>query len=122
MLRDFFLGFIKIHLLHHASREPVYGVQMIAELARHGYTLSPGTLYPVLHQLERSGYLAREEQLVDGKIRKYYLATTLGKQALAEARPRIAELVTEVLGDEASPAEPEAELAKGERATNPPSE
>ena len=59
MLRDFFLGFIKIHVLHHAAQEPIYGVAMIAELARHGYDLSPGTLYPLLHSLEEQGYLAR---------------------------------------------------------------
>ena len=52
MLRDFFLGFIRIHVLHHAGQEPIYGVAMIAELARHGYDLSPGTLYPLLHNLE----------------------------------------------------------------------
>ncbi len=101
MIRDFFLGFIKVHILHHASQGPVYGVQLIAELARHGYDLSPGTLYPILHDLERSGYLAREERLVAGKIRKYYRATVLGEQALAEARSKIAELVAEVL--EAAP-------------------
>ncbi len=97
MLRGFFLGFVKIHILHHASQEPVYGVQLIAELARHGYDLSPGTLYPILHDLEGSGYLAREDRLVAGKIRKYYRATVQGEQALAEARVKIAELVAEVL-------------------------
>ncbi|MHB1162243.1 MAG: PadR family transcriptional regulator [Chloroflexota bacterium] len=102
MIRDFFLGFIKIHILHHASQEPIYGVQLIAELARHGYDLSPGTLYPILHDLERSGYLTREERLVSGKIRKYYRATAQGEQALAEARAKIAELVAEVLEEVAA--------------------
>lgn len=97
MLRGFFLGFVKIHILHHACEEPVYGAQLIVELARHGYDLSPGTLYPILHDLERSGYLAREERLVAGKIRKYYRTTPEGEQALAEARSKIAELVAEVL-------------------------
>jgi DNA-binding PadR family transcriptional regulator len=58
VLREFFLGFIKIHILHHAGEEPVYGLALIAELQRHGYVLSPGTLYPVLHQLEEAGYCA----------------------------------------------------------------
>jgi len=71
MLRDFFLGFIKIHVLHHTAHEPIYGVAMIAELARHGYDLSPGTLYPLLHSLEKQGYLARTDQVVDGRVRKY---------------------------------------------------
>lgn len=97
MLRDFFLGFIKIHILHHAEQEPVYGLALIQELARHGYTLSPGTLYPVLHSLEQDGYLTSEERVVQGKVRKYYTITTAGSRALVEARHKIKELVDEVL-------------------------
>ena len=97
MLRDFFLGFIKIHILHHAAQEPVYGLALIEELARHGYELSPGTLYPVLHNLQASGYLLREERVIGGKVRKYYAISDQGRRALAEARQYIGELVDEVL-------------------------
>jgi PadR family transcriptional regulator PadR len=97
MLRDFFLGFIKIHILHHAAQEPVFGLALIRELARHGYEVSPGTVYPVLHELQRGGYLAREDRVVQGKVRKYYRTTPRGEEALAEARAKIAELVAEVL-------------------------
>jgi PadR family transcriptional regulator len=97
LLRHFFLGFIKIHVLHHAAQEPVFGLALIRELARHGYALSPGTLYPILHELERAGYLECDVRVVHGKVRKYYRATPLGEQALAEARTKIRELVTEVL-------------------------
>src|SRR4051794_20542657 len=97
MLRDFFLGFVKVHLLHHASRGPVYGVWFIEELARHGYHLSPGTLYPLLHNLEAAGYLTREEWVVEGKVRKYYAITPLGEEVLAEARSKIQELVHEIV-------------------------
>lgn len=97
MLRDFFLGFVKIHILHHAAEEPVYGLALIAELRRHGYELSPGTLYPLLHGLEAAGYLDREDRIVGGKVRKYYTITATGQGALAEARAKIAELVEEVL-------------------------
>jgi PadR family transcriptional regulator, regulatory protein PadR len=97
MLRDFFLGFIKIHILHHAAEEPIYGAAMIEELKRHGYDLSPGTLYPVLHGLEEAGYLSRQDRVVGGKVRKYYSITDDGRQALAEARQKIGELVDEVL-------------------------
>jgi len=98
MLRDFFLGFIKIHILHHATREGVYGAGLMEELAGHGYRVSPGTLYPLLHQMERSGYLACRERLVEGRRRKYYYVTPQGRRALAEARDKIAALVKEVLG------------------------
>jgi PadR family transcriptional regulator len=97
ILRDFFLGFAKVHLLHHASREPVYGVWFIEELARHGYHISPGTMYPLLHSLEASGYLSREDRVVEGKVRKYYQITALGDQVLVQARSKIRELVHEIV-------------------------
>lgn len=103
MLREFFLGFVKIHILHHAAEEPVYGLALIEELRHHGYELSPGTIYPILHSLEQSGYLEREERLVGGKVRKYYSVTAAGRDALADIRHKIRELTLEVL-DEASPA------------------
>jgi DNA-binding PadR family transcriptional regulator len=97
MLREFFLGFVKVHVLHHARRGPIYGVWFLGELERHHYQLSPGTLYPLLHSLEASGYLAREDRVVDGKVRKYYSITPNGEKALAEARQKIRELVDEML-------------------------
>jgi DNA-binding PadR family transcriptional regulator len=99
LTRDFFLGFIKVHILHHAAEESVYGLAMIEELRRHGYALSPGTLYPLLHGLEAAGYVTKEARNVDGKVRKYYSITPAGEMALAEARARIRELVYEVLSE-----------------------
>jgi DNA-binding PadR family transcriptional regulator len=100
LFRDLLLGFVKVHVLHHASREPVYGVGISAELDRHGYRLSPGTLYPLLHTLETAGFLQRENQVVDGKVRKYYEITDLGRLALHEARAKIIELVEEIVEDD----------------------
>jgi DNA-binding PadR family transcriptional regulator len=97
MLRHFFLGFIKIHILHHAAEKPIYGLWIIEELGRHGYRLSPGTLYPILHALEADGLLHSNQQLVDGKIRKYYQITSKGRETLAEAKKKIKELVDEVM-------------------------
>lgn len=111
MFREFFLGFIKIHILHHAAQEPIYGLAMIEELERHGYEISPGTLYPVLHKLEGKGYLAQEERVVQGKVRKYYTATEEGRATLADVKEKIAELVDEVLegqGPKTLPEPPEA--------------
>ena len=107
MIRDFFLGFVKIHILHHAAQEPVYGLAMIEELRRHGYDVSPGTIYPVLHALEADGYLLREERVVGGKVRKYYAITEAGRDALAEARVKIAELTHEVVEGEGPVSLPE---------------
>jgi DNA-binding PadR family transcriptional regulator len=97
MVRDFFLGFIKIHVLHHAAAEPIYGVAIMDELRRHGYDVGPGTLYPVLHSLATSQYLRRLDRVVNGKVRKYYTITPAGRQALASAKRQIRELVDEVL-------------------------
>lgn len=97
MLREFFLGFVKIHILHHASREKICGVEIMEELKRHGYDISPGTLYPTLHALEEKGYLKSEARVEKGKMRKYYGITESGERMLAEAKEKIRELVTEVL-------------------------
>jgi len=70
MIRDFFLGFIKIHILHHASKEPVYGLWLIEELGHHGYKLSPGTLYPILHKLEEERLLKSYSENIGGKDKK----------------------------------------------------
>jgi len=99
MIRDVFLSFVRVHILHHAARAPVFGLEMIEELCRHGYTLSPGTLYPILHGLEQAGYLQCEEQVVAGKMRKYYKATAKGRRMLAEVRTKIQELIGELLED-----------------------
>jgi DNA-binding PadR family transcriptional regulator len=92
------LGFIRVHVLHHANQEPIYGAGISAELERHGYRLSWGTLYPLLHNLTAEGFLAREERVVEGKVRKYYTITPLGRQALDEARAKALELVNEITG------------------------
>jgi DNA-binding PadR family transcriptional regulator len=95
--RQFLLGFIKVHILYHASKEPVYGVWLMDELSRHGYSLSPGTLYPVLHSLEEQGYLRSQREVVEGKMRRYYAITREGEKALAMARDRVRELVDEII-------------------------
>ena len=96
ILRKFFLGFIQIHILHHAKKEPFYGVWMIEELREHGYAMSPGTIYPILHNMESSGLLEKEEKITEGKIRKYYKITKLGDEVLEEARRKAYELFKEI--------------------------
>lgn len=95
--RMFFAGFVRLHVLYHASEEPICGVDIVAELAHHGYRLSPGTIYPVLHALEEAGYLRSRIRVVTGKQRKYYEATNKGKKALDAAKVKLRELAEEVL-------------------------
>ena len=103
--REFFLGFIKAHILYHASKEPIFGIEIAKELGRHGYHLGPGTLYPTLHRLEEEGYLESSSKVVGGKVRKYYTITEQGLKVLNEARAKIRELVDEVFegGNAAEP-------------------
>jgi DNA-binding PadR family transcriptional regulator len=98
--RNFFLGFIRLHILYHATQEQVFGLDLIRELSRHGYSLSPGTLYPMLHGMEKDGFLQSNKEVVNGKVRKYYRATKTGKRALAGAHAKVRELVNEVYSNE----------------------
>ncbi|CAN5830277.1 PadR family transcriptional regulator [soil metagenome] len=97
-MRDFIRGAVRLHILHHAAEEEVHGAWMTRELARHGYDISPGTLYPTLHRLEAEGLLASQSRVVEGRSRRVYRATEAGRKVLAEDRAALAELAREVLG------------------------
>jgi DNA-binding PadR family transcriptional regulator len=97
LLKHFFGGFVRLHILHHAVHETIYGAEMIEELGRHGYKLSPGTLYPILHDLEKAGYLTSADDVVDGKRRKNYRATKKGEKLLRDGREKLRELFREVV-------------------------
>lgn len=98
--RDLYSGLIRLHILHHAVKKPIFGLGMIEELARHGYRVSPGTLYPILKGLQQKGYL-KSKEVRDGKsARIVYTATPLGRKALAAARAKVRELFSELVGDE----------------------
>ncbi len=96
IIKNFFLGFIRLHILYHAASEPVFGLWMIKELARHGYDLSPGTLYPILHRMERDGFLISKKTLINGKWRKYYRITAEGSKVLTTSYEKIRELIDEL--------------------------
>ena len=97
--RGVFLAFVRVHVLHHAADGPIFGLEMIEELRHHGYSMGPGTLYPILHSLKNAGCLRSKQEVVNGKQRKYYVATAKGRRALAAVRKQIRELVDEVLED-----------------------
>lgn len=96
ILRKIFLGFIHIHILHHAKKESFYGSWMIEELKTHGYDISPGTLYPILKAMEKSNLLDKEEIIVGGKVRKYYKITPDGEVVLKESKIKVKELFKEI--------------------------
>ncbi len=96
---DHFLysGLIRLHILHHAAEGPVYGQWIVEELARHGYRLSCGTLYPLLHGLERRGYLRSRIQRAGRRMRRIYRMTPAGRKALAAAKEKVCELFGELI-------------------------
>ena len=95
--RDLYSGLIRLHVLHHAAEEPIFGLGMVEELARHGYRISPGTLYPLLHGLEKKGYLRASHERNGKSLRKVYRATPLGRRALRAAKSKVRELFGELI-------------------------
>jgi PadR family transcriptional regulator PadR len=95
--RDLYSGLIRLHVLHHAAKEGMFGLGMIEELARHGYQISPGSLYPLLHGLEKKGYLRSTEQRNGKSLRKVYRATPRGRKALSAANSKVRELFRELI-------------------------
>lgn len=98
--KDLYSGLIRLHILHHACLEPIFGAGIIEELARHGYRLSPGTVYPLLHGLEEKGYLRAAENEKGGQGRRVYRATPKGRKALTAAREKVRELFAELVEEE----------------------
>jgi PadR family transcriptional regulator PadR len=99
LIRHFFGGFVRLHILYHAAKEPIYGVEMMKELQRHGYKLGPGTLYPILHQLHTSGFLTCKQSIVSGKRRKNYRITAKGRRVLIQSQAKLKELISEIVKD-----------------------
>lgn len=97
-MREFLRGAIRLHVLHHAADDEVNGAWMADELGRHGYKISPGTLYPTLHRMEEEGLLSSRKDVRQGRAIRLYRATERGRAALAEERALLSELAREVLG------------------------
>ena len=94
--QELYIGLVRLHVLHHAAEEPIFGLGIIQELGRHGYRLGPGTIYPLLHGMELRGWLRSSVKLVNGHRRKIYSATASGRRALAQARSQVRELYEEM--------------------------
>ena len=103
LTREILLGFWKVHILHHAAEHPIIGQWVLNELRRHGYDISPGTLYPLLKRLERNGWLRSEAAVGDGpRRRRYYHLTTRGAAVLDVLRETVVELHHEVVEEAAA--------------------
>jgi PadR family transcriptional regulator, regulatory protein PadR len=100
--KDLYGGLVRLHVLHHASHESIFGQGIMDELAHHGYRLSPGTMYPILHGLEKGGYLKSAVEKDGRRSRRTYVATAAGRKALRTAKGRVWELFRELFEDELS--------------------
>jgi PadR family transcriptional regulator, regulatory protein PadR len=95
--RDLYSGLLRLHILHHAVEGPIFGLAMAEELGRHGYRVSLGTLYPLLHGLEKKGYLRSVRERKGKSFRKVYRATPQGRRALKAAKSKVRELFGELI-------------------------
>ena len=100
LYRDLYSGLIRLHILHHATHEPIFGLGIIEELGRHGYKLSAGTLYPLLHGLETKGLLRSSRVMLKGHTRRVYRATSLGRKVLKAAKEKVQELFGELFEED----------------------
>ena len=98
--KDLYKALIRLHVLHHAAEQAIYGSWMIEELREHGYEISPGTLYPMLHGLSRKGYLKMKQEGPGKRARRFYTTTAQGRVALAESKHKIKELFGELFDDD----------------------
>ena len=94
--QDLLSGLVELHVLYHAVEEEIFGLGMLEELKRHGYRISPGTLYPLLHRLTHRGYLAVREVRLGRTRRRLYRATVKGRKALAVVHRHVRELIGEL--------------------------
>jgi DNA-binding PadR family transcriptional regulator len=112
VVSEFVRGAVRLHILHHAAEAAVHGAWMAAELAHHGYAISPGTLYPTLHRMQDEGLLVSRREIVAGRPRRVYEITHAGRAMLAKERRALAELARELL----PPTELAAHTAAADRA------
>lgn len=100
----FWHGIVRLVVLHQAAQGPIYGGRLSKFLQEQGYAISPGSLYPLLHLLEKAGYLASRLKVYRGRVRKYYEITPQGGACLAAVRREVGDVVREViLGKDAFP-------------------
>lgn len=97
-MHELLRGAIRLHVLHHAAAGELNGAWMAQELARHGYKVSPGTLYPTLHRMESEGLLSSRSVVREGRVVRLYRSTKQGRASLSEGRRVLSELAQELLG------------------------
>jgi DNA-binding PadR family transcriptional regulator len=97
LYNSFWQGMVKLFILHQAGQSPVYGVRLKKALHDRGYDISPGSLYPLLHTMEKANLLHSRLKVFKGRIRKYYELTPQGESCLQELRQAFSGLAREII-------------------------
>ena len=97
MIKSFWQGVLKFLVLHQAAQSPVYGGKLKKQLQDWGYDISPGSLYPLLHSLEKSSLLTSRVKIFKGRARKYYEITGQGRAVLAELQEELTGIMSKLL-------------------------
>jgi PadR family transcriptional regulator PadR len=97
LMHSFWQGILKFFVLHQAAQSPVYGGKLKKQLLDWDYDISPGSLYPLLHALEKAQLLKSRVKIFRGRARKYYDITDEGRAVLAEVQEDLAEVLARML-------------------------
>ena len=85
---DLLRGTLDLLVLRALSLEPLHGVgisRRIAQITKEAFQVSFGSLFPVLHRMEESGWLEAEWRSSDNNRRaKYYRLTSAGRAQLKD--------------------------------------
>jgi PadR family transcriptional regulator, regulatory protein PadR len=97
--RDMIKGLVRLRILHAATLGPISGVELARNLDAAGHHLGPGTLYPLLHDMEKAGWVKSSGKTVKGKRRRYYRATKKGRGQLEQALAALDQFLFGILAE-----------------------
>lgn len=110
-MTDLRKGSTQVLVLSLLAEEPMYGYQIAKELERRSegyFDFKEGTLYPLLHRMEKEGLVRGEWQVVEkGPSRKYYSITPEGRKVLEESAAEwttFSQWLLKIVGQETEPA------------------
>jgi PadR family transcriptional regulator PadR len=100
MMHSFWQGMLKFFVLHQAAHSPVYGGRLKKQLQDLDYDISPGSLYPLLHALEKAQLLKSRVKIFKGRARKYYDITDQGRAVLADLHVELSNVMARMLSSD----------------------
>ena len=100
LVKATFRGFNRVIILWLLSKQPSSGYRIVKELKKlTNMNFYPGTVYPLLYELEQKGLIKGEWSQKSGRRIKYYSITSRGTKLLDNLRDILEEPVREALKD-----------------------